>query len=82
MPTTIPCPAWFMKDTDVKKDANMKVVMVQVMLSALCKGTSESSNIEVPVFVNSRVLKESDELIYYKRRDKDSKGVKRPFDLI
>ena len=82
MPTTIPCPAWFMKDTDTKKYANMKVVMVKVKLNASCKDTSDSSTIEVPVFVNSRALKASDELVYYKARDVDSRGVKRPFDLI
>ena len=82
MPTTIPCPAWFMKDTDTKKHANMKVVMVRIKLDASCKDTSDSSTIEVPVFVNSRALKASDELVYYKAREYDSKGVKRPFDLI
>ena len=73
-------PALCLQSTHEPSHANRKVSMYTRTVSVT---NADSSTISLPVFVNTKAIKEGDELLYFKpkgERKKDSQ--KRPFDLI
>ena len=83
-PASMLFPAWFIQTSSVKKDCNMKIVMKSVEVGAkfVCKGAKlEATPIDVPVYVNKKMLCQGDELIVY-RAAVERVAPKRTFDQI
>ena len=84
-------PAWSIQSTDEKKHANMKISTVKVVVesAAVMKKVGvqkDSTTIEIPMFVNSKVLKKGTQLYYHcsaDDKDEDEEPTnKRKFDLV
>ncbi len=81
-------PAFYVTDTDKEREANMKIMMVNVELVGKFafegkRSTSEHCHIQIPCLVNYKNLEIGGELMYYqKAHEKDKKGTKRPFDVV
>ena len=85
-PSDIVAPAFFMQSSDDAKVVNMKVMMVRIDIATkvATKGAvATSSNVAIPVLINTKGLKEGDELHNLKpAKNDESKSKKRPFDVI
>ena len=64
-------PAWFLSSTDVEANVNMKVNMCDVEVSVKTgKSKSNSSKIQIPIFVNSRAVNSGDKLCFFFKKNK------------
>ena len=84
----IVCPVWYLTNTDKSKEANLKVSMIEVAVGATVGVKKSTMNalakLTLPVFTNSRAVKDGDELMYYKppKDEKEKVSNKRPFDAL
>ena len=80
----IPCPFWFVQPTDDVKKANVTIsrrpVVVQTKFTGKPK-VADSSTIDIPVFVNSKVVQKGCELFFFKEA-KSKSGTKRAFVML
>ena len=82
------CPVWYLTNTDKSKEANLKVSMIEVAVGATVGVNKSTMNalakLTLPVFTNSRAVKDGDELMYYKppKDEKEKVSNKRPFDAL
>ena len=80
----IVCPAWYMRETNDAREANMGVTMFEVEVDA-CGGTSaDTSKIAVPLFVNTKRVCVGTELVYCAPAKVEGvkATLKRPFDAM
>jgi len=90
-------PAWSMRSTDIKKDANMRLMHIKVHTKNSIGGAKKdakdakdaTSMITIPVFVNTTNVFEGMELVKVKEASTSSSstsdakgGLKRSFDLV
>ena len=70
-PSDIPCPVWYMGDTDDKTRANMEIRKRKVTIgvrvgTASQKAQFDNTTIDIPVYVNTSPIEKGGEAVYYK----------------